>query len=65
MATPTTPAQWLARAADARATADTMHDAVTKRTMLGVAAGYEKMARYAASLASRRLPTEESDAGPD
>jgi hypothetical protein len=31
--------------------------------MLGVAAAYEKMARYAA-LASARLPTEKSDAGP-
>jgi hypothetical protein len=65
MASPTTLEQWLARAAEARAIADTLHDAATKRTMLGVAAAYEKMARYAASLPSTRLPTEESDAGPD
>ena len=53
------------RAAEARATADAMHDAVGKRTMLRIAAGYEKMARHAAMLASTRLPTEESGAGPD
>jgi hypothetical protein len=65
MSGPATPAQWLARAAEARAAADAMQDATAKRTMLAVAAGYEKMARYAAALASTRLPTEESDAGRD
>jgi hypothetical protein len=62
MASPTTLEQWLARAAEARATADTMHDWVAKETMLGIAAAYETMARHAAILASARLPTEESDA---
>jgi hypothetical protein len=39
-----------------------MQDATAKETMLGIAAAYETMARHAASRASTRLPTEESDA---
>jgi hypothetical protein len=65
MSGPATPAQWFARAAEARATADAMQDATAKRTMLGVAAAYEKMARYATSLASTRLPPEKSASSPD
>jgi hypothetical protein len=39
-----------------------MQDATAKETMLGIAAAYETMARHAASRASTKLPTEESDA---
>jgi hypothetical protein len=57
MANPTTLEILLARAADARATADTMHESVAKETLLGIAAAYETMARHAASRASTRRLT--------
>jgi hypothetical protein len=56
MASPASLELWLARAAEARATADTMQYPVAKETMLGIAAVYDRMARHAAR-ASTVLPT--------
>jgi hypothetical protein len=49
MADPNTPAEWLARAAEATGIAERMHDALPRKTMLEIAAGYERLARYAGS----------------
>jgi hypothetical protein len=38
---------WRARAAEARATADQLDDAVARRTMLRIAASYDKLAQKA------------------
>jgi hypothetical protein len=61
MLEPHTAGYWLVRAEDARTTAEQMHDPSAKRMMLGIAAGYEKLARHAALLASMRIPSEASD----
>lgn len=47
-----TSAQWLARADDARKLANSLPDAAARETMLDIAAGYEKLARYAALAAA-------------
>ena len=47
-----TSAQWLARADDARKLANSLPDAAARETMFGIAAGYEKLARYAALAAA-------------
>ena len=49
MADPQTPADWLARATEARSVAGRMHDAEARKSMLEIAAGYEQLARYAGS----------------
>ena len=41
MADPDTPAEWLARAAEATGIAERMHDALPRKTMLEIAAGYD------------------------
>ena len=41
-------ADWLALAQDARAIAERLTDVSARQTMLGIAEGYEKMARHAA-----------------
>ena len=45
------PAQWLAKAQEAREYAAVMRDAGARHTMLMIAAGYEKMAEHAALFA--------------
>ena len=47
MADPKTPAEWVARAAEARNLAEKMRDADARSTMLAIAAGYEKLAMRA------------------
>ena len=41
------PDHWRSRAEEARCIAEDMGDAEAKRMMLGIAAGYEKLARHA------------------
>jgi hypothetical protein len=49
MADPKTPAEWTARATDARAIAERMEDdPLARETMLEIAAGYERLAARAA-----------------
>jgi hypothetical protein len=47
MADPSTSAEWMARATEARNLAEKMHDADARSTMLAIAAGYEKLAKRA------------------
>jgi hypothetical protein len=47
MADPSTSAEWMARATEARNLAEKMHDADPRFTMLAIAAGYEKLAKRA------------------
>jgi hypothetical protein len=49
MVLPTTPAEWLALAAETREMALRMTNADARATMLEVAAGYEKLAEYMAA----------------
>ena len=53
MADPKTPADWLARAAEASGIAERMHDAVPRKIMLEIVAGYERLARCAGSPPAR------------
>jgi hypothetical protein len=46
---PKTPAQWMARASEARSLADRMDDPLGRKTMLEIAAGYERLAAHAAA----------------
>ena len=56
MANRDTPALWLAKAEDARATADRMWDPISRRMMFEVADSYEALAEDERSLArARRL----------
>jgi hypothetical protein len=41
-----------------------MHDPTAKRMMLGIAAGYDKLARHAAVRASTKIPAEEKQDRP-
>lgn len=43
------PEHWRSRAEEARATADQMHDLESRRVMLGIAEGYDKLAARAES----------------
>jgi hypothetical protein len=43
------PEHWRSRAEEARATADQLHDLESKRVMLGIADGYDKLAARAES----------------
>ena len=47
-----TSAQWLARAEEARKLAGSLPDLAARKTMLDIAASYEKLARYAALAAA-------------
>jgi hypothetical protein len=47
MADPKTPAEWLARAEEASSIAERMQDPLARKTLLEVAAGYERLASYA------------------
>jgi hypothetical protein len=60
-----TAGEWLVWAEDARRTAGQMNDPQAKRMMLGVAVGYEKLAKYTAALAESGLPMDKREAEPD
>ena len=59
MADPETPAEWLARATEARGIAERMQRALARKTMIEIAAGYERLAGYAGS-ATRRAKQQEA-----
>lgn len=50
--------QWSIRAAEAREEAARLNDPKAKRTLLLVAAGYDKLAEHAASIERSGLPHE-------
>jgi hypothetical protein len=50
---------------DARRTAGQMNDPQAKRMILGVAVGYEKLAKHTAALAESGLPMDKREAEPD
>jgi len=58
---PATPGYWLVQAADAKAFAEEMTDARSKRTMMLIAKGYERLAEHAANVHRLNLPTERAD----
>jgi hypothetical protein len=58
MADPKTPAEWPARAAEAKDMAERMQNALERKTMLEIAAGYERLASYAGSARSRANTAE-------
>ena len=49
MVDPKTPREWLTRATEARDIAERVQQPLARKTMLEIAAGYERMARYAGS----------------
>ncbi len=53
MADPSTSAEWLALASEAKGIAERMQEALARKTMLEIAAGYERLAGYAGSARSR------------
>jgi hypothetical protein len=53
-----TPAQWLARAAEARRIAEGMRDPIARREMLAIAAGYGRLAGHAASAAEQSATSD-------
>ena len=59
MADPETPAELLARATEARGIAERMQRALVRKTMIEIAAGYERLAGYAGS-ATRRAKQQEA-----
>jgi len=60
------PDYWRSRAEEARVTADAMRDLETKRSMLGIAAGYDHMAlRAEARITAKTVSRSETDAVPD
>jgi len=61
---PATPGHWLVLAADARALAEQMTDARSKRQMLLIARGYEKLAEHAARFERMHLPVDQAGSGP-
>ena len=61
---PATPGHWLVLAADARALAEQMTDARSKRQMLLIARGYEKLAEHAARFERMLLPVDQAGSGP-
>jgi hypothetical protein len=54
MATPKTPEEWMALAAEARAVACALRDATAKRTMMSIAAAYDNLAWHAAFVAATK-----------
>ena len=63
MADPETPAELLARATEARGIAERMQRARVRKTMIEIAAGYERLAGYAGSATRRAFSTTPSSAG--
>jgi hypothetical protein len=55
---PASSGYWLLQAADARQMAEGINDPGSKRAMLLMARGYERMAEHAASLERLSLPME-------
>ena len=53
--------QWRFRAEEARNLAEVILDEKAKRTMLRIAAGYDRLAEHTASLAATGLPTDEGE----
>jgi hypothetical protein len=49
------------RAADARTFAEEETNSEAKQSVLAIAAGYEKLAQHAASIAESGLPLDEAD----
>lgn len=56
-----TAAEWLARADEARELAQQLSDTAAKETMLGIADGYERLARHAALWAANGLVPGQPD----
>ena len=56
-----TAAEWLARADEARELAQHLSDTAAKETMLGIADGYERLARHAALWAANGLVPDQPD----
>ena len=54
-------AQWLARADEARELAQQLSDTAARETMLGIADGYERLARHAALWAQNDLVPGQPD----
>ena len=54
-------AHWLARADEARELAQHLSDAAARETMLGIADGYERLARHAALWAANGLVPDQPD----
>jgi len=54
---PTRVEQWLAQAADAKAVAEKLTDPRSRRTMMVIARGYEKLAEHAARTEREALQT--------
>jgi hypothetical protein len=48
------PSHWRARAEEARTLADEMHDEASRRMMLEIAEGYERLAKHAEERAKKR-----------
>jgi hypothetical protein len=59
MATPETPEEWMAFAAEARAIACTLQNPTAKRTMMSIAAAYGNMAWHAALVAAKQPVVDE------
>ena len=55
MADPKTPAEWTGRASEARGIAERMDDPLARKTMLEIAAGYERLAARAAAEATTSI----------
>ena len=55
------PAEWLMKAEEARQVAATMRDAGARRTLLLIAAGYEKIARHTALMQKVDVAIDEGD----
>jgi hypothetical protein len=53
MADPQTPAEWRARAKEVSGFAERIQDPLTHKTLLEIAAGYERLASYASSASTR------------
>lgn len=56
-----TAAQWLARADEARELAQQLSDTAARETMLGIAEGYERLARHAALWSQNSLVADQPD----
>jgi len=56
-----TAAEWLVRADDARELAQQLSDTAARETMLGIADGYERLARHAALWAANGLVPNQPD----
>ena len=58
-----TAAHWLACAEEARALAQQLADAGARQTMLGIAEGYERLARHAAAWAPAEVVPDQAEDG--